>query len=425
MEERLNYWLWMHKMFGGTVTGKKLLDRYGDPESVYRAVTGGRELFGIARNTDPEKLRSFTLDDARRLLEDCAAKGRHVISYESEYYPANLRFIKDPPFILFAEGKAEVLKNQRAIAVVGTRNATDSARGTAFRLALNLSVCGALVVSGGADGVDTCAHEGALLSVGGTAAVLGRGFDARTVQKTEFISDKLRNNGVYITEFFPGTESRPFLFPKRNRLISGMSLGVAVVEAPEKSGALITAEFAGKHSRKVFAISPEVLKSPGCEQLLRNGAFPVTTPGDILNVFTDDFPAWSCDEKYLTADIRSDGVEKNIFLKPDEVSREEYEAFCTTDTVSQKTKTGKTKKSVPVSEKKEEPVPAEKPPQELPSSLSGEAKAVYAALTGIPVHMDILQEQTGLDVSAVMCAVTELELEDLARLHPGNRVSLY
>lgn len=438
MYEELKYRLWVHKMYGGTVTFKKLLDRYSDPEQIYKTLKTGKELFGIIPNVDMDRLSSFTLDDAARVIGECEEKGWHIIPYDSQYYPSLLRFIKDPPAVLFADGNIEVLRVPYTFAVVGSRDPSDSARGAAFRTGMFLSACSACVVSGGAQGIDSCAHEGAVLGPGGTVAVLGRGLGAKPVKKTEYMSDRIKSNGVYLTEYFPDTESRSFNFPKRNRIISGMSMGVAVIEAGEKSGALITAELAGKQSRKVFALSPEIIKSNGCDALLSTGAYPFENVGDILGFYLDDHPAWRCDRELLSSSVKSDGLEGRLFLKPGVLNEAEYAGYCNSDTAdSNKKETDSVVKTPAVREKKvikETEIKPEtknetkteiKPVERvIPEHLSDEAKAVYAVLKKEPVYMDEIQARTELDTSAVMCAVTELELEDLAVLHPGNRISL-
>lgn len=426
MEEELVYWLWLHKMYGGTVTFKKLLDRYMDAGNIYRTLKNGRDFFGIAGNVDSEKLNSFTPDDAKRVIDECAQKGWYIIPYDSPDYPSLLRFIKDPPAVLFADGKKELLSSPYTFAVVGTRDCSDSARVSAFRTGLYLSACSVCVVSGGALGVDSCVHEGAVLAPGGTVAVLGRGLGAPPVMKTEYMSDRIRSNGVYVTEYFPDAGTRSFNFPRRNRIISGMCMGTAVVEAAEKSGALITAELAAKQSRRVFAISQDILKSGGCAALLNSGAIPFGCAGDILAYYMDDYPAWKCDDYMLNASVKSDGLEGKLYLVPGALTPEEYEGYCTEATASGKAgKAEKTKKSALKPAPAKEAVP-ETPAvrKELPEGMSDEAKAVYAVLEKTPVYMDDIQIKTGLGTQEIMCAVTELELEDLAVLHPGNRVSL-
>lgn len=427
MDDLLKYWLWVHKMYGGTVTFKKLLDRYSDPGQIYKTLKSGRDFFRIVPQIDSEKLNSFTLDDAGEVINVCRENGWHIIPYDSPLYPSMLRFIKDPPAVLFAEGNEEILRTPYTFGVVGTREPSDSARGTAFRLGLFLSACSVAVVSGGATGIDSCAHEGAVLGPGGTVAVLGRGLGAKAVKKTEYMSDRIRSNGVYLTEYFPFTETRAYNYPKRNRIISGMSMGVAVVEAGEKSGALITADFARKQSRKVFALSPEIIRSNGCNYLLSNGAYEYKNVGDILGFYLDDHPAWKCDTEILDSSLASDGIEGRLYLKPGELTPEEYAAYCTDATaLSKRTENGKNEKAVRKEKPAAETIKTENEPvrREVPEYLSDEAKKVYAVLGKTPMYPDEIQYATGLDAAGVMCAVTELELEDMAVLHPGNRISL-
>lgn len=210
-------------------------------------------------------------------------QGFRVTTLADPDYPRLLRQIYDPPALLFYRGDLSVLAAP-CVAVVGSRKATAYGRAAATRLAADLARAGVVVVSGMARGIDTCAHLGALQGGGRTAAVLGCGLDICYPRENRPLREKIVQAGVLLSEFPPGTEPKAPHFPQRNRIISGLSLATVVVEAAEKSGALITADCALEQGREVFAI-PGSINSPysrGCHKLLKEGAAMLEEAGDVL-----------------------------------------------------------------------------------------------------------------------------------------------
>jgi DNA processing protein len=198
-------------------------------------------------------------------------------------YPTWLNTIPDPPKELYVKG-AIVLEDRMAVAMVGTRRASPYGLATARRLAYDLARLGITVVSGLAEGIDRAAHEGALEAGGRTIAVLGHGLHTIYPPHHRDLADRIAQSGALVSEFPTGTEPKPWHFPRRNRLISGLSLGVVVVEAPPKSGALITARLAMEQGREVFAVPGPAgsLQSRGTHALLKDGARLVEDVQDIL-----------------------------------------------------------------------------------------------------------------------------------------------
>ena len=198
-------------------------------------------------------------------------------------YPALLAQIADPPVVLLMEGDARLVDAPQ-LAIVGSRNASPTGRETAFALAGALAECGVTVTSGLAEGVDGAAHRGALAGNGTTVAVLGTGPDRVYPRQHLGLAGQIRKRGLLLSEQPVGAPPRSFNFPRRNRIISGLSLGVLVVEASTQSGSLITARLAGEQGREVFAV-PGSINNPlarGCHALLRDGAKLVETVTDIL-----------------------------------------------------------------------------------------------------------------------------------------------
>lgn len=209
--------------------------------------------------------------------------GTRVVTAFEEDYPAALREIADPPFLLFAVGRIEKLRLP-AVAIVGSRNATRYGRDVAARLARDLSQAGVTVVSGFARGVDVAAHEAARQGPGGTIAVLGCGLDVGYPREHDRLKEAMASTDLLLSEFPPGSEPRPQNFPIRNRVIAGLSSGVVVVEASRRSGSLITARLAADSGRDVFAVPGSVFSetSFGTHELLRDGAILCRGAEDVL-----------------------------------------------------------------------------------------------------------------------------------------------
>jgi DNA processing protein len=239
-------------------------------------------------------LRELLPDDAdERTMERCLRwilqPGHHFITRADPRFPRLLREIADPPAALFALGRLELLQAE-CFAIVGSRNATPSGKRDAARFASHLSARGLCIVSGLALGIDAAAHRGALSQAGSSIAVLGTGADVVYPKENAGLAAQLADEGCIVTEFPVGTAPRGWNFPKRNRLISGLSRGVLVVEAALKSGSLVTAYEALRQDREVFAIpgSIHATLAKGCHALIRDGAKLVESADHIL----EEFPRW-------------------------------------------------------------------------------------------------------------------------------------
>ena len=233
------------------------------------------------------------------------------ISIEDKNYPRLLKKIKNPPKVIYVKG--ELTGNEKCFAVVGTRRCTDYGKQIAFEIAKDLAKAGFTIVSGLAPGIDTIAHKACLEARAKTIAVLGTGLDEKSIYpkpNLKLARKILETGGALISEYPPGTHGSKFTFPQRNRIISGISFGVLVVEARKKSGAIITAEYAFSQKRKVFAIPGSVFwqTSKGCHYLIKKGAKLVESPNDIL----EDFGMKKIKEKEIESERES---EENLILK--------------------------------------------------------------------------------------------------------------
>jgi DNA processing protein len=269
----------------GPRTRQSLLERFGTSEAVLAASPSElREVPGVGHKLVSRIIAAHEEIDAAGELQVCRDNGVTVLCDADPGYPRLLREIHDPPAILFVLGELRP-EDALAIAIVGTRHASNYGRLQAERLAAGLARAGLTVVSGLARGVDGAAHEGALKAGGRTLAVLGGGVLNIYPPEHRPLAEQVRQHGAVISENPPFSRPVGGVFPQRNRLISGLALGVLVVEAAERSGALITARHAMEQGREVFAVPGRVDSrgSRGCHRLIRDGAKLVESVEDVLD----------------------------------------------------------------------------------------------------------------------------------------------
>ncbi len=273
-------WLALHRISGvGPVTFARLLGQFGSPLALF---SNPKTVQGVS-----EQIRSALLDpDWDKAEQDFSwfdEPDRHIVTLHDPRYPELLKQIADPPSMLFVQGDADLLSSWQ-IAIVGSRNPSASGRDSSYAFARYLAQGGITISSGLAMGIDAAAHQGALSSQGKTIAVVGTGLDRVYPAKHRSLAHEIAKSGAIVSEFALGTAPHAENFPRRNRIISGLSLGALVVEAAIRSGSLITARMALEQGREVFAI-PGSIHNPlarGCHQLIREGAKLVETAADII-----------------------------------------------------------------------------------------------------------------------------------------------
>lgn len=289
----LKYWIWLSALQGvGSLTKLALLEHFRDPEAVYYGEGEEYLLVEGMTRAAARALEDKSLAAAERILADCDRVGVDILTIQDAAYPDRLKNIYDPPILLYIRGRMPRFDEEVAIAMVGTRDATGYARAAGEKLAFQMAGLGAVIVSGLAEGVDTAAHKGALKAGGTTVAVIGGGHDIIYPKSNRFLYEDIRCRGCIISEYPPGTEHRGAHFPVRNRIISGLCLATVVVEAPEKSGALISASRALDQGRDVFAVPGPIddRRCAGSNKLLRDGAGVVTDAWDILSHYAGRYP---------------------------------------------------------------------------------------------------------------------------------------
>ena len=388
----LKYWLWLTTLPGLTDSSKMLLmEHFSSPEDVYYAREEALWQVDGLKKEQAALLENKSLAMADRVLADCARKDIFIITMADALYPERLRNIYQPPLLLYGKGAMPLFDEEAAVAVVGTRSCTPYGIHCAEKLGYELTQQGGMVVSGMAKGVDGAAMRGALRFGGFTCGVLGGGVDVVYPAENRRLYEDIAATGVLLSEYPPQTLPEAWHFPVRNRIISGLSVAAVVVEAPVKSGALITAENAMEQGRDVFAIPGPVdaPNSAGCHRLIREGAILATCAWDILGEYESRFP-----HKLRRAAPpmpplpRLAGEPKLAAEKP------------------------KTNASRP--EEAEVPALPCLTAEEL-AGLSDEQRTVLRALrTDAPLLTDQLAEDSGLPIQRVLPALTLLEISGWA-----------
>jgi len=282
--ETLTSWLALYHAPGiGPARFNRLLEIFGDPADILKTGRGQLHQFGLADSTI-DALRQPDVQAIEHDLEWQAKPGNRIMTCQDTDYPALLQEISDPPPLLYIHGNIEVLQEPQ-LAMVGSRNPTAAGRQTAIDFARHLSTAGLVITSGMALGIDAAGHQGALDAGAPTIAVMGTGLDRVYPARHRDLARQIAQIGVLVSEFPPGTPPIAENFPRRNRIISGLSLGTLVVEAAIRSGSLISARYALEQGREVFAI-PGSIHNPlarGCHHLIRQGAKLVETAQDIMD----------------------------------------------------------------------------------------------------------------------------------------------
>ena len=381
----LKYWVWLSELKGlRNQTRLALLRRFGDPESIFYADADELLLTDGVERSQLKLLENHDLAPADRILADCQRLDIRLLTLSDAAYPGRLKNIYDPPALLYCKGRLPLLDDLLCVAVVGTRDCTPYGVACAEKLGFGLASGGAAVVSGLAKGIDAAAIRGALRAGGVTVGVVGNGLDVYYPYESHYLYEDVASAGILLSEYPPGTEPASGHFPVRNRIISGLSLAALVVEAPEKSGALITAATALEQGRDVFAV-PGPIDAPasvGCNCLIRDGAGLVSDASDILREYEGRFV---------------------LNLKE---SREQPETL------------GYQARMAP----EPKPVAPTLSLRHSDAELTDDQIAVLKALSDTePMQVDDLTELVEIPTRRVLSALTVLEIDQYVAQHPGKR----
>lgn len=383
----LKYWIWLAELPELTNQVRlALLRHFGTPENAFYADAGEILLTEGITRAQAEALDRKSLAAAERILEDCRRLGLRILTFQDAEYPNRLRNIYDPPFLLYVRGHLPPVDEEPVVAVVGTRTCTPYGETCGEKLGYGLARGGAVVVSGLARGVDAAAARGALRGGGVPIGVAGGGVDVVYPPEHRYLYEDVAAAGALLSEYPPGSEPDRTHFPVRNRIMSGLAVATVVVEAPLRSGALITANTALEQGRDLFAV-PGPIDAPasaGCNRILRDGGIIVTEARDVLEHYAERFP-----DKLRLEEAREEPVTLGY-----QARRERAEA----------------PKAAPPSLSVSE------------STLTDDQIALLRALSDEePRLTDDLIGETGIPARRVLSALTLLELDGHVTQHAGKR----
>ena len=401
LTERLD-WLQLARSSGvGPKTFYRLLHRFGSARRAFE------ELPRLASETGSGERPRCRRDEAEAELDALNALGCHLVAHGERDYPALLGQIHDPPPLLTVRGKLAMV-HAKAIAIVGARNASANGRLLAGTLAKDLARGGFVIASGLARGIDTSVHEGALAAKGGTIAVIASGVDIAYPAENAALMERIIETGVVVSERPLGSAPQARHFPRRNRLISGLSDGVVVVEAAPKSGSLITARMAAEQGREVMAVpgSPLDARHKGTNLLIKEGAALIETAEDVFDAVGQPAATHVPHNLPLGAGNRAEQAQLGMMLKGQGQSGETEVALPPVE--------ASPRGAAPVS-----PMPPVTSPEVVPLM-----KRVCERLGTEPLLVDELIRQCHANSAEMQHTLLELELEGRVERHPGNKVSL-
>ena len=381
----------------GLKTAQVLRDVFGSAERALRATADElRKIDGLSPAMCELLIQKPVLYPIERELELINKYGCQVLTLYDDAYPQLLKEIDSPPLVLYIKGEL-TSEDALSIALVGSRNAKDYGRKVSYRLSYQLAQCGLTVISGLAKGIDTSAHRGALEAGGRTIAVMGNGLSVIYPASNRDLVKKIEASGALVSEFPLGVKPKPGNFPRRNRIISGLTLGTVVVEASNRSGALITARLAGEQGREVFAVPGEIFSelSAGTHRLINNGAKLINNVDDLLNELPQH--ALSQLQSFTPAASRSD-----IKIGSSQASSVEKHS-------------SKIVSPQPTAEA-QQPVQSAPPPD-----LTPDEKTIFDAIEAPSSHIDTIVRTTQLPINQVSSLLLMLELKGIIQQLPGKQ----
>ena len=430
MNNQTIYWIWIQQLCGyGSKKVAKIMQRYTFAEDFYKA-SFEEKLLCLGGDTDALTFQDVSdkrLFNARKVIRHCRENNIEIVSPGDENYPKRLLSLPTLPAALYVSGDVSLLNSKLSIGIVGTRKSSDFGEFMARGIASGLSDEGFTVVSGGAMGIDTVAHKSTLQNDGKTICVLGCGIGYNYLRTNHNMREEISKKGALVSEYVPQTPTARNSFKLRDRIISGLSDGVVVVEAGEVSGSLVTANYAFDQKRKLYALQkPDGgAVSAGTEKLIRNNkAKPIHFYTDIIDDFKEELEDLKSEEEKenerLRAEFFADAEAQAVhimdfskFIKPFRgIKNEQYNAQSSQkDVKPDKEKTEKTPEQSAVKKVSEE---------DNLDFLSVNARNIYKCLSDEKIHIDILALKTGMAVSDVSSALTELELFGFVQSYQGN-----
>lgn len=401
----LKYWLWLsgRKGIAGQI-GVRVLNHFGSPERVYFSDPEEYRMIDGLSDHARSSLADKSLDGADRILGDCDRLGIRLLTMQDASYPERLAAIHQPPMILYTKGRPVAFDEEIAIGIVGTRDATAYGAWAAAKLSMDLTRSGALVVSGMAQGIDAAAVRGALKAGGPVVSVLAGGLDIVYPREHRGLYEDVATAGTLISEYPPGTEHRAGQFPVRNRIISGLSVGVIAVESKRYGGTMLTVGHALDQNRDVFAVPGPIgsEQSEGTNRLIQEGSAKlILDASDVLCEYRDLYPNKLTGKAPLEPDAekqRLEGIAQAVSRPAEQAVRGEKDV--------------------------------DRPPeqeyidwQKCKTKLTDDQQAVLLALGGNTLRSDDLVELTQLPARRVLSSLTLLQVGGYVTQESGKRFS--
>lgn len=386
------FWIWLQNTLGVKARVDDILAYFKTPKNLYEAGETEWRLSGVLTSNQIQRLADSSLDGAFEIMEQCLKYRIKIITPHHDDFPKGLKDLNDMPTVLYTWGDLSRIRDTVCISIVGTRKATQGSLEVTKNLSASLANAGATVVSGGALGIDTAAHTGALYAQGKTVAVLGCGLLSPYLLENRPLRQRIARTGAVVSEFPPTKGADRTTFPIRNRIISGMSVGTVVIEAGERSGSLITASLAISQGRDVFAVPGDMVSScyNGANKLIQDGARPIFCAKDVLEEYS-----------YIYPDIL-DLSKAQVPIFSSQQKRQ-------TNAQNQGLKSQAMAQQKPVAKKA------------LVDSLSKTACSIYAQFGDEPLHINDIAQQTNIEINSILSALTELEILGYISLVQGRK----
>ena len=409
---QLRYWIWLTNIPGLSLTSQlRLIRGFEGPEEVFLA---DREALGRVGGLNRQELDALEKQDLRRadqVLEDCARLQIRILTMQDAAYPRRLLSIENPPPVLYYKGTLLPFDQLPAVAVVGSRKASAYGLATAKKMGCQIGACGGVVISGAARGIDSLALEGALSTGAPVAAVLGNGLDIVYPYEAKNLYADVIRQGCLISEFVPGTKPLGTNFPRRNRIMSGLSLAVLVVEAAKKSGSLITADLAMEQGRDVFAVPGNVgLEAcEGSNLLLQEGAMLATCGWDVVQCYQARFPDR----------IRRANAGEQLTLSPQDakyIYKPEKQEITSSEAGSAESNSEKRIDNAG----KRNYIDL----QRIKDQLTEDEMVLVELLRPGQKHVDDIIAESGMPAARVLASLTLLEVKGFVVQQPGKRFDL-
>lgn len=365
------YWIWLQQALKQGSSKVKIINHfYKNIQDFYNGKEKEWRLCGCFTNKEISALCASSLEEAENTVKLCRNLGYKIVCICDEEYPNLLRHIDNPPALLYVKGDISFLNSVKSIGIVGTRKASEYGLAMAHDFSHDLALSNVAIISGGALGIDSAAHQGAMDAGGKTIAVLGCGINYPYLLGNLKLRNEISKNGAVISEYPPNFPSKPFTFPIRNRIISGISSGVVVIEASKKSGSLITANLANNQNRDVFVVpvNKESKNSEGSFSLIEDGAMVAANVEDILREYRDN----------------NLSVKQKKSVSPDNKSN--------------------------VKKSKSRDI----------SNIPEKYRNIYEILLKGKTHIDIISEVTEIPADKLLLSLTEMELSGLIKSGSGK-----